>query len=206
MPMRRMRRAIRRSCSRTRRCGRGAGRRCHGPSCGARSRRWRPRCAAGRAAAATGSARSCRTRRETVGGVPRLREPRRGLVGVLARHGAGRGARPLPADRAEGADRLRRLYATAASRTTGARCSASWSTGCRACAHVVAAAATSSRGADAAAGAPRLRAASTTSMRCCATTRPFEPAWLPFDHPLWVVYSSGTTGLAESRSCTATAA
>ena len=23
---------------------------------------------------------------------------------------------------------------------------------------------------------------------------PFTPAWLPFDHPLWVVYSSGTTG------------
>ena len=22
----------------------------------------------------------------------------------------------------------------------------------------------------------------------------FEPAWLPFDHPLWIVYSSGTTG------------
>jgi acetoacetyl-CoA synthetase len=25
----------------------------------------------------------------------------------------------------------------------------------------------------------------------------FEPAWLPFDHPLWVVYSSGTTGLPK---------
>jgi acetoacetyl-CoA synthetase len=24
-----------------------------------------------------------------------------------------------------------------------------------------------------------------------------EPAWLPFDHPLWVVYSSGTTGLPK---------
>ena len=23
----------------------------------------------------------------------------------------------------------------------------------------------------------------------------FEPEWLPFDHPLWIVYSSGTTGL-----------
>ena len=27
---------------------------------------------------------------------------------------------------------------------------------------------------------------------------PFEPAWLPFDHPLWVVYSSGTTGLPKA--------
>ncbi len=25
----------------------------------------------------------------------------------------------------------------------------------------------------------------------------FEPRWLPFDHPLWVVYSSGTTGLPK---------
>jgi acetoacetyl-CoA synthetase len=26
---------------------------------------------------------------------------------------------------------------------------------------------------------------------------PFAPEWLPFDHPLWVVYSSGTTGLPK---------
>ena len=25
----------------------------------------------------------------------------------------------------------------------------------------------------------------------------FEPAWLPFHHPLWIVYSSGTTGLPK---------
>jgi len=28
-------------------------------------------------------------------------------------------------------------------------------------------------------------------------TRSFEPMWLPFDHPLWIVYSSGTTGLPK---------
>jgi len=28
-------------------------------------------------------------------------------------------------------------------------------------------------------------------------TSAFEPAWLPFDHPLWIVYSSGTTGLPK---------
>jgi acetoacetyl-CoA synthetase len=28
-------------------------------------------------------------------------------------------------------------------------------------------------------------------------TAAFEPAWLPFDHPLWIVYSSGTTGLPK---------
>ncbi|OSZ71537.1 acetoacetate--CoA ligase [Hydrogenophaga sp. IBVHS1] len=30
-----------------------------------------------------------------------------------------------------------------------------------------------------------------------ATVRAFEPLWLPFDHPLWIVYSSGTTGLPK---------
>ncbi len=30
-----------------------------------------------------------------------------------------------------------------------------------------------------------------------AATRTFEPLWLPFEHPLWIVYSSGTTGLPK---------
>ena len=30
-----------------------------------------------------------------------------------------------------------------------------------------------------------------------AQTAAFEPIWLPFDHPLWIVYSSGTTGLPK---------
>jgi len=30
-----------------------------------------------------------------------------------------------------------------------------------------------------------------------AQTEAFEPLWLPFDHPLWIVYSSGTTGLPK---------
>jgi acetoacetyl-CoA synthetase len=28
-------------------------------------------------------------------------------------------------------------------------------------------------------------------------TADFEPLWVPFDHPLWIVYSSGTTGLPK---------
>ncbi len=28
-------------------------------------------------------------------------------------------------------------------------------------------------------------------------TEAFEPSWMPFDHPLWIVYSSGTTGLPK---------
>ena len=31
-----------------------------------------------------------------------------------------------------------------------------------------------------------------------AATAAFIPEWLPFDHPLWVVYSSGTTGLPKA--------
>jgi acetoacetyl-CoA synthetase len=31
-----------------------------------------------------------------------------------------------------------------------------------------------------------------------AATAAFEPEWLPFDHPLWIVYSSGTTGLPKA--------
>ncbi|MET0541208.1 MAG: acetoacetate--CoA ligase [Variovorax sp.] len=30
-----------------------------------------------------------------------------------------------------------------------------------------------------------------------AAVRGFAPEWLPFDHPLWIVYSSGTTGLPK---------
>ena len=36
-----------------------------------------------------------------------------------------------------------------------------------------------------------------TTARNDAETANFEPLWLPFDHPLWIVYSSGTTGLPK---------
>ncbi|MGI9218099.1 MAG: acetoacetate--CoA ligase, partial [Hydrogenophaga sp.] len=38
---------------------------------------------------------------------------------------------------------------------------------------------------------------STATARDDAAVRAFEPMWLPFDHPLWIVYSSGTTGLPK---------
>ncbi len=38
---------------------------------------------------------------------------------------------------------------------------------------------------------------STATARGDAATAAFEPLWLPFDHPLWIVYSSGTTGLPK---------
>jgi acetoacetyl-CoA synthetase len=49
-------------------------------------------------------------------------------------------------------------------------------------------------GAPAIAGAADLADA---SARDDAETAAFEPMWLPFDHPLWIVYSSGTTGLPK---------
>jgi len=36
-----------------------------------------------------------------------------------------------------------------------------------------------------------------TLARNDAEVAAFEPLWLPFDHPLWIVYSSGTTGLPK---------
>jgi acetoacetyl-CoA synthetase len=38
---------------------------------------------------------------------------------------------------------------------------------------------------------------STATARDDAAVAAFEPLWLPFDHPLWIVYSSGTTGLPK---------
>ena len=38
---------------------------------------------------------------------------------------------------------------------------------------------------------------STITARDDADVQAFEPMWLPFDHPLWIVYSSGTTGLPK---------
>jgi acetoacetyl-CoA synthetase len=38
---------------------------------------------------------------------------------------------------------------------------------------------------------------SSATARNDAETAVFEPLWLPFDHPLWIVYSSGTTGLPK---------
>jgi acetoacetyl-CoA synthetase len=38
---------------------------------------------------------------------------------------------------------------------------------------------------------------SVVTARDDAEVQAFEPLWLPFDHPLWIVYSSGTTGLPK---------
>ena len=48
-------------------------------------------------------------------------------------------------------------------------------------------------------GAAALRSPSfaQAAARDDAAVAAFEPEWLPFDHPLWVLYSSGTTGLPK---------
>jgi acetoacetyl-CoA synthetase len=38
----------------------------------------------------------------------------------------------------------------------------------------------------------------TAQSRDDAAVYAFEPEWLPFDHPLWILYSSGTTGLPKA--------
>jgi acetoacetyl-CoA synthetase len=50
---------------------------------------------------------------------------------------------------------------------------------------------------DAAARLPGASLLAETTARDDAETAAFEPLWLPFDHPLWIVYSSGTTGLPK---------
>ena len=130
------------------------------------------------------------------GRVPRLREHRRDLVDLLARHGAARRARPLPPDRAEGAGRVRRLSL----RRRRVRAAAAAAASARGAAER---AATSSlwRGLDRqrrrrrarVARAPRPRLRRARRRRRARSRR----GWLPFDHPLWIVYSSGTTGLPK---------
>ena len=53
------------------------------------------------------------------------------------------------------------------------------------------------RNLDAQAALPDSTDFASTLTRDDAAVRDFQPQWLPFDHPLWIVYSSGTTGLPK---------
>lgn len=44
---------------------------------------------------------------------------------------------------------------------------------------------------------PCERTFAAATSRAGADVDAFEPEWLPFDHPLWILYSSGTTGLPK---------
>ena len=118
-------------------------------------------------------------------------EPRRGLVVVLAGLRRPRRARPVRPDRADGAARRRRLPATAGGefdvRATVARPAG-------AAAHAAATVLVPVLDPDAAARTAAVGlVASSPAERA---TLEFEP--VPFDHPLWVLYSSGTTGLPKA--------
>ena len=122
--------------------------------------------------------------------VPRGREPRRGLGDVPA--GVRRPQRPRPPRpaRADGAARGRRLPLGRQARRPRASRSPRCARGCRRCA-------TSSTSRMPAATATRCRTRSpgTTSLRDGGPLE-FDP--VPFAHPLYVLFSSGTTGLPKA--------
>ena len=149
------------------------------------------RAAAARAsAAATGSSPTCPTspRRSSPSSPPpaSARSGRR----CAPEFGAAQRHRPVRPDRAEGAARRRAATATATSAIDRRdEVAADPRRRCRRCEHVVA------RARTAAADAARRRRAGTS---CCAEPGrlAFEP--VPFDHPLYVLFSSGTTGLPKA--------
>ena len=116
------------------------------------------------------------------------RQPRRGLVSVRARVRHPQRRRPVAADRAEGAGRRGRLPVRRQGRRPAAR-------GRR------------DPGGAAVAARASCRSRTSTPIRDAddlagptwprRTDEPLEFAPVPFDHPLYVLYSSGTTGLPK---------
>ena len=99
--------------------------------------------------------------------------------------------RPLRADRAEGAASRSTATATAARTSTGARSSPQLQrASCR----------RSSTRSSCPTSTRTRRPATSGATRCCRDARDGELTFeqLPFDHPLWVLYSSGTTGLPKA--------
>ena len=143
---------------------------------------------------ATGSSPTCRTSAEAVIALPRHRVDRRDLVELLARLRRPLGRRPLRPDRAEGALLRRRLplqrprLRPPRRRRRPARRDADGR------AHGRPPLPRSRAGPR---GPPRRARAGTTSW---ARRRPRSSTFeqVPFDHPLWVLYSSGTTGLPKA--------
>ncbi|MCK7492378.1 MAG: hypothetical protein MZW92_12820 [Comamonadaceae bacterium] len=198
MPTPRTPRAVRRSSSRNER--RRAGRAVAGPSCGVRWPRWPRRCASW----------AC-SRGDRVVRLPaqHAADDRRLPGHARASARSGRCARPTWAPVAvldrfrqiepEGADR--RATATVYGGATHDRRAVlrrAAAPRCPRVRHVVLLCrrATRRRAVD----APRLAApAALRDWAALLRTAPRlrSPSWLPFDHPLWVVYSSGTTGLPK---------
>ena len=118
---------------------------------------------------------------------------RRDLVVVLARLRRPGGARPLRPDRAQGADHDRRLplqrqadrRARQARRDRGppARPASAWSW---------------RRSSSRRPRPARSAARSCTTTSWCTDPGPIPFAQLPFDHPIYILYSSGTTGVPKA--------
>ena len=141
----------------------------------------RPGCARSASSAATASSPTCRTSpRPSPPSSPRA-VARRGLVELLAGLRRAQRDRPLRADRAEGAARGRRLPL----RRQGLRPPRD-RRGHR------------TREVGARARAARLPRRLGLAGRLPRTTAELEFERVPFDHPLWVLYSSGTTGLPKA--------
>ena len=153
-----------------------------------RSRRARRACAGSGSDAATGSPRSSPTSRRPWS--PSWRAPASGRSGRAARRTSGAEPdRSLRPDRAQGALRGRRL--SYGGKPFDRRdVVEALRPGCRPCEHTVAGAVPRPR---------RRPRPDEMSWEELLAGRPeplaFEP--VPFDHPLWVLYSSGTTGLPK---------
>ena len=121
--------------------------------------------------------------------VSRQRQLRCGLERLRARHGRARRDRPLQADRAKGADACDAVT-YAGRRHDRKDVVAELRRSLPSVEHVI-------LHSDAGAPAAPDALLSDITARTGAAIDAFEPTWLPFDHPLWIVYSSGTTGLPK---------
>ena len=122
----------------------------------------------------------------------RRHAPGRGVLLHLARLRRGRGRRPLRPDRADGAVRRRRLPVTAASSSTASTACRDRRPGCRRCERVVVVPTCSRRAAST--GSPARRRSLAHAARRRRRSRSTR---LPFDHPGYILYSSGTTGVPK---------
>ena len=165
-----------------------------GASCARRSPPSPPACARSASSAATASSPTCRTspRRSSPSSPP---PPRRGLVELLARLRPGQRRRPLRPDRAQGPVRGRRLPL----RRQGLRPPRRRRRARRRQMPTLERTVVLpylEPDPDLAAAARRDPPGTSCSPPARAPSSRFER--VPFDHPLWVLYSSGTTGLPKA--------
>ena len=141
----------------------------------------RPACARSASSAATASPPTCRTSPRRSAAFLAARLARRGVVELLARLRRAQRDRPLRADRAEGAAGGRRLPLQRRASSTAAR-------------RVRRRSPRRGRRPSSCARLPRRHGLGATG---CRGDEPLEFERVPFDHPLWVLYSSRHHRAAE---------